>query len=101
MGQIIKVQRPVSSASISGLSVILEAAFTIALLGVLLYKYIIHVVFVFNSQIHKHTTANLIMHILESNFLLPNACFIYSQILLFCIYYIVKQHFVCKIQSVI
>jgi hypothetical protein len=38
MGQIIKVQRPVSSASISGLYVILEAAFTIALLGVLLYK---------------------------------------------------------------
>jgi hypothetical protein len=33
MGQIIKVQRPVSSASISGLYVILEAAFTIALLG--------------------------------------------------------------------
>ena len=53
MGQIIKVQRPVSSApinglyhrpvssaSISSLYVILEAAFTIALLGVLLYKYI-------------------------------------------------------------
>jgi len=48
MGQIIKVQRPVSSApisglvssaSISGLYVILEAAFTIALLVVLLYKY--------------------------------------------------------------
>jgi hypothetical protein len=38
MGQIIKVQRPVSSAPISGLYVILEAAFTIALLGVLLYK---------------------------------------------------------------
>jgi hypothetical protein len=38
MGQIIKVQRPVSSASISGLYVILEAAFTIALLGVLLYN---------------------------------------------------------------
>ena len=39
MGQIIKVQRPVSSAApISGLYVILEAAFTIALLGVLLYK---------------------------------------------------------------
>ena len=39
MGQIIKVQRPVSSAPINGLYVILEAAFTIALLGVLLYKY--------------------------------------------------------------
>ena len=39
MGQIIKLQRPVSSAYISGLYVILEAAFTIALLGVLLYKY--------------------------------------------------------------
>jgi hypothetical protein len=39
MGQIIKVQRPVSSASISGLYVILEAAFKIALLGVLLYNY--------------------------------------------------------------
>ena len=38
MGQIIKVQQPVSSASISGLYVILEAAFTIALLGVLLYN---------------------------------------------------------------
>ena len=38
MGQIIKVQRPVSSAPISGLYVILEAVFTIALLGVLLYK---------------------------------------------------------------
>ena len=38
MGQIIKVQRPVSSASISGLYVILEAAFTIALLGLLLYN---------------------------------------------------------------
>ena len=47
MGQIIKVQRPVSPASINGLYhrplisslyVILEAAFTIALLGVLLYK---------------------------------------------------------------
>jgi hypothetical protein len=38
MGQIIKVQRPVSSASISGLYVTLEVAFTIALLGVLLYK---------------------------------------------------------------
>jgi hypothetical protein len=40
MGQTIKVQRPVASASISGLYVILKAAFTIALLGVLLYKYI-------------------------------------------------------------
>jgi len=39
MGQIIKVQRPVSSVPINGLYVILEAAFTIALLGVLLYKY--------------------------------------------------------------
>jgi hypothetical protein len=39
MNQIIKVQRPVPSASISGLYVILEAAFTIALLVVLLYKY--------------------------------------------------------------
>ena len=38
MGQIIKVHRPVSSASFSGLYVILEAAVTIALLGVLLYK---------------------------------------------------------------
>jgi len=38
MGQIIKVQWPVSSACISGLYVILEAAFTIALLGVLLYN---------------------------------------------------------------
>ena len=51
MGQTIKVQRPVSSApinglyhrpllmaSISGLYEILEAAFTIALLGVLLYN---------------------------------------------------------------
>ena len=38
MGQTIKVQRPVSSASISGLYVILEAAFTIALLGLLLYN---------------------------------------------------------------
>jgi hypothetical protein len=38
MMQIIKVQRPVSSASISGLYVILEAAFTIALLGLLLHK---------------------------------------------------------------
>ncbi len=38
MGQIIKVQRPVSSASITGLYVILEATFTIALLGVLLYN---------------------------------------------------------------
>ena len=38
MGQIIKVQQPVSSASISGLYVILEAAFTIAFLGVLLYN---------------------------------------------------------------
>jgi hypothetical protein len=38
MGQIIKVQQPVSSTSISGLYVILEAAFTIALLGVLLYN---------------------------------------------------------------
>jgi hypothetical protein len=36
MGQIIKVQRPVSSASISGLYVTLEVAFTIALQGVLL-----------------------------------------------------------------
>jgi hypothetical protein len=33
MGQIIKVQRPVSSAPISCLYVILEAAFTLALLG--------------------------------------------------------------------
>ena len=41
MGQIIKVQRPVSSAPISGMYVILEAAFTIALLGSLLYKSII------------------------------------------------------------
>ena len=40
MGQIIKVQRPVSSTSITGLYVISEATFTIALLGVLLYKYI-------------------------------------------------------------
>ena len=44
MGQTIKVQRSVSSAlltaSISGLYVILEAAFTIALLGVLLYNYL-------------------------------------------------------------
>ena len=39
MGQNIKVQRPVPLASISGLYVILEAAFTIALLGVLLYNY--------------------------------------------------------------
>ena len=39
MGQIIKVQRAVSSAPINGLYVILEAAFTIALLGVLLYNY--------------------------------------------------------------
>jgi hypothetical protein len=38
MGQIIKVQRPVSSASITGLYVISEAAFTVALLGVLLYN---------------------------------------------------------------
>jgi hypothetical protein len=38
MGQIIKVQQPVSSASINGLYVILEATFTIALLGVLLYN---------------------------------------------------------------
>jgi hypothetical protein len=38
MGQIIKIQRSVSSASITGLYVILEAAFTIALLGVLLYN---------------------------------------------------------------
>jgi hypothetical protein len=37
MGQIIKVHRPVSSASITGLYVISEVAFTIALLGVLLY----------------------------------------------------------------
>ena len=36
MIQTIKVQRPVSSASISGLYVILEAVFTIALLGVFL-----------------------------------------------------------------
>jgi hypothetical protein len=42
MGQIIKVQRPVSSAPISGLYVILEAAFTVALLGVLFYNVIIH-----------------------------------------------------------
>jgi hypothetical protein len=42
MGQIIKVQRPVSSAPINGLYVILEAAFTTALLGVLLYKYTLH-----------------------------------------------------------
>jgi hypothetical protein len=43
MGQTIKVQRPVLSASISGLYVILEAAFTIALLGVLLvYSLTIH-----------------------------------------------------------
>jgi hypothetical protein len=47
MGQIIKVQRPVSSASISGLYVILEAAFTIALLGVLLYHYILHILILF------------------------------------------------------
>ena len=44
MGQTIKVQRPVSSAPINGLHVILDAAFTIAftiaLLGVLLYNYI-------------------------------------------------------------
>ena len=48
MGQIIKVQRPISSypinglissVYISGLYVILESTFTIALLGVLLYKY--------------------------------------------------------------
>jgi hypothetical protein len=39
MGQIINVQRPVSSVPISGMYVILETAFTIALLGVLLYKY--------------------------------------------------------------
>ena len=39
MGQIIKVQRPVSSAYISGLYVISEAAFTIALLGVVLYNF--------------------------------------------------------------
>ena len=39
MGQIIKVQRPVSSASITGLYVISEAAFTVALLGVLLYNF--------------------------------------------------------------
>ena len=39
MGQIIKVHRPVSSASITGLYVISEAAFTIALLGVLLYNW--------------------------------------------------------------
>ena len=38
MGLIIKVQRPVSSASITGLYVISGAAFTIALLGVLLHK---------------------------------------------------------------
>ena len=40
MSQIIKVQRPVSSAPINGLYAyaILEAAFTISLLGVLLYK---------------------------------------------------------------
>ena len=38
MGQIIKVQQPVSLASINGLYVILEATFTIALLGVLLYN---------------------------------------------------------------
>jgi uncharacterized membrane protein (DUF106 family) len=42
MGQIIKVQQPVLSVLINGLIiglyVILEAAFTIALLGVLLYK---------------------------------------------------------------
>jgi hypothetical protein len=38
MGQTIKVQWPVLTASISGLYVILEAAFTIALLGVLLYN---------------------------------------------------------------
>jgi hypothetical protein len=36
---IIPPAKLVSSASISGLYVILEAAFTIALLGVLLYKY--------------------------------------------------------------
>jgi hypothetical protein len=35
---IYSVQRPVSSASIIGLYVISKAAFTIALLGVLLYK---------------------------------------------------------------
>jgi hypothetical protein len=38
MGQIIKVQRPLLAACIIGLQVILEGAFTIALLGVLLYK---------------------------------------------------------------
>jgi hypothetical protein len=38
MGQIIKVQRTLLAACIIGLQVILEAAFTIALLGVLLYK---------------------------------------------------------------
>jgi hypothetical protein len=38
----VKVQRPVSSASFSGLCVILEAAFTIALLGVLLYNSTCH-----------------------------------------------------------
>jgi hypothetical protein len=38
MGQIIKVQWPLLAACIIGLQVILEAAFTIALLGVLLYK---------------------------------------------------------------
>ena len=49
--------------------------------------------FVCNSQNHiVYTATNLIMHMLESNFLLSNFTF--------CIYYIIKQHFVCKIQSV-
>jgi hypothetical protein len=38
MGQTIKVHRPLLTACISGLYVILEAAFTIALLGVLMYN---------------------------------------------------------------
>jgi len=59
MGQIIKVQRPVSLASISGLYVILEAAFTIALLGVLLYKYnyiTYSAFYMFNTIVPKYYT---------------------------------------------
>jgi hypothetical protein len=73
MGQIIKVQRPVSSTSITGLYVISEATFTIALLGVLLYKYIyLHVSngskFVLNDRIPllaRYTQYNIMWYSLS------------------------------------
>ena len=66
MGQIIKVQRPVLSAPINDLYVILEAAFTIALLGVL-YKYTLHHITVIKIKLILTQSTSVIQTSVLSN----------------------------------